>query len=308
MKRILIWLTMIFITNPLWANPTVEIPKDVNILVPYGPGGISDIQVRHLSLWLAKKGINLNPIYKPGGNSTIAANELATSNKDGSVLMINSTSNSWLARERLGREVIDPIVTTGGNANAFITFPGSRYENYNDFVRILKSNDPETKIGWHAVANLINLNQLVEKLEAPKPLLIPYKTSTESSRDVAGKHIPLALVPMSTALPLAESGKVKIIFGFSAGKSGLPTGVLDLKSKISSWQHGELFFIGLPPGTDKKVHNAWSTLLKEYLNDKQTEDTYTKAYFGKDVGDREYVFEVINRQSELIKKYKIEFK
>ena len=63
-----------------------------------------------------------------------------------------------------------------------------------------------------------------------------------------------------------------------------------------------------PLNTNNKYDYGKNVTFKWGYYDKQTEDTYTKAYFGKDVGDREYVFEVINRQSELIKKYKIEFK
>lgn len=292
----------------LQVKAETMIPKNVNLIIPYGPGGIADLQSRHLSQWLSKKGIELVSIYKPGGNSTVAAIDLLAAPKDGSVLMINSTSNSWLAEQRLGKKVIDPITTTGGNANAFITYPGSKYENFDNFLSALKAGDPDIKIGWHAVANLLNLYQLFEKTKSPKAQLIPYKTSTDSSRDVSGKHIPLALVPMTTALPLVEAGKVKIIFAFSAGDSGLPSGVLDLKTKIPTWKHDELFFVGLPPDTNRKIFQQWSNLLSEYLNDKETEETYRKAYFGKEVGGPSYVQSTIKSQSDAIKKYNVDIK
>jgi tripartite-type tricarboxylate transporter receptor subunit TctC len=292
----------------LQVRAEMSIPKNVNLIIPYGPGGIADLQFRHLSQWLSKKGIELNAIYKPGGNSTVAATDLLAAPKDGSVLMINSTSNSWLAEQRLGKKVIDPITTTGGNANAFITYPGSKYENFDNFLSALRSGDSNIKIGWHAVANLLNLYQLFEKTKSPKPLLVPYKTSTDSSREVSGKHIPLALVPMTTALPLVESGKVKIIFAFSAGDSGLPPGVLDLKTKIPNWKHDELFFIGLPPNTNQQIFQQWHTLLSEYLNDKDTDDVYRKAYFGKEVGGPSHVQSTIKSQSDAIKRYNVDIK
>jgi tripartite-type tricarboxylate transporter receptor subunit TctC len=308
MKLFFVLLTLIFSSFSATATPPTQLPKNVQLIIPYGPGGVADVQFKDLSRWLNKKGISLTALYKPGGNSTVAALDFLSSPKDGSVLMINSTSNSWLAESRLNRPVIDPITTTGGNANALITFPGSKYENYDEFIKSLKSGDKDIKIGWHAVANLINLNQLAEKTGSPKPLFVPYKTSTDSSKDVSGKHIPLALVPMTTALPLVEAGKVKIVFGFSAGRSGLPPGVLDLRTKMPSWKHDELFFIGLPPDVDNRIYTAWADLLREYLSEQETDEAYTKAYFGKDVGDRNYVKETIRNQSNLIKKYNIEIK
>jgi tripartite-type tricarboxylate transporter receptor subunit TctC len=291
-----------------FADPFKEIPKNVQIYIPYGPGGVADVQYRHLEQYLLRKGITLTAVYKPGANSTIAAADFSTSAKDGSVLMLNSTSNSWLAEQRLNKKVIDPIITTGGNANAIITYPGSKYENVNDFIRYLKAGDPDIKIGWHAVANLLNIRQLADKAGAPTPLTVPYKTSTDSSRDVAGKHLPIAIVPMTTAIPLLETGKVKLILGFAAGSSGLPSGTYNIRTRYPDWKHDELFFIGLPPGSDDQSFNAWSVILKEYLNLKETNEAYRNAYFGRDVGGPAYVNEVINRQGDALKRYNVEIK
>ena len=73
----------------------------------------------------------------------------------------------------------EPITTTGGNTNAIITYPGSKFEKYDDFVRALQAGDQDIKIGWHSVASLLNIKQMDYKLNAPQPLTIPYKTSTD---------------------------------------------------------------------------------------------------------------------------------
>lgn len=290
------------------ANPYEDIPKTIQFIIPYGPGGVADVQYRHLEQYLIGKGVNITPVYKPGANSTIAAAGFSNAAKDGSVLMLNSTSNSWLAEQRLNKKVIDPIITTGGNANAIITYPGSKYENFDDFLKYLRAGDTDIKIGWHAVANQLNIHQLVDTVGAPMPLTVPYKTSTDSSRDVVSKNLTIAFVPMATALPLFEAGKVKIIFGFAAGTSGLLPGVLNIKTRYPNWRHDELFFIGLPPGSDDKAFRAWSTILKEYLSRNSTEEAYSKVYFGRDVGGPNYVNEVIARQGAAFKKYNIQIK
>lgn len=311
MKFIIRFFTILIFTfaSSAYADPYKDIPTTVQYIIPYGPGGIADLQFRHFEQYMVTKGVKLVAVYKPGGNSVIAAQDLMSSPKDGSVLMINSTSNSWLAEQRLGKKVIEPITTTGGNANAVITYPGSKYEKYEDFVKALRTGDPDIKIGWHAVANLLNIRQLADKLGAPIPLTVPYKTSTDSSRDVAGKHISVALVPMTTARPLLESGQVKMIFGFSPGTTNmLPPGVIDIKSRIPSWRHGELFFIGVPPGTSDRAVAAWTAVFKEYLNLKDTEEVFKKNSFSKDVGGPAYVNEVITQQAEALTRYGVEIK
>lgn len=289
------------------TNPYKEIPKTVKFIMPYGPGSIVDAQYRQLQKFLESKGIALIGSYKPGAGSVIAATDLLDSPKDGSVLMMNATSNSWIAENKLGKKVIDPITTTGGSGIAMITYPGSKFENYDDLVTAIKDNSSDIKVGWQGVGNILSMYQLTEKLHAQPALLVPYKSSVDSSRDVSGKHLPLALIPMNTAKPLADAGTVKIIFGFAPGRV-LPADVLDIKKRIPTWRHGELFFIGVTPGTDDKVFKAWSIILKEWLDDKETDEYFKKIYFGKDVGGPSYANEVIARQGEALKKYNVEIK
>jgi tripartite-type tricarboxylate transporter receptor subunit TctC len=158
MKNFLSTLILLF-CSAVYANPYADIPKNVTFLNPYGPGGIVDIQYRHFEKFMATKGIKMQIVYKPGANTTIAAQEFITGPKDGSVIMMNSTSNSWLAENRLGRKVIEPITSTGGVANVIITQPDSKYSNYDDLVKALKAGDKDLKIGWHAVSNVLMAHQ-----------------------------------------------------------------------------------------------------------------------------------------------------
>jgi tripartite-type tricarboxylate transporter receptor subunit TctC len=255
------------------------------------------------------KGIRLVGIYKPGANSIIAANELISSPKDGSVIMMNATSNSWLAEQRIGKPVIEPITTTVGILNVVTTQPGSKYETYEGFVKALRDNDKDLKISWHAVSHQLYMNQITDMLGVPMPTLIPYKTSTDPARDAAGGHLPVAFIPYSTAKPFLESGKLKIIFGFSPGNSNiLPLGETDLKKKLPGWKQGELFFVGLPPGTDQSIVKAWGEIYKEYFNRKETDEYLSKHFMSKDVGGPKYVAEKIAYQAASFKKYNIEVK
>ena len=307
MKTILTTLAFLF-CSAVYANPYNDIPKNVTFLNPYGPGGIVDVQYRHFEKFMLAKGIKMQIMYKPGANSVIAAQEFITGPKDGSVIMMNSTSNSWLAETRIGQKVIEPIISTGGVANVIITHPDSKYNNYNDLVKALKAGDKDVKIGWHAVSNVLMAHQFSAAMNVDLPLLVPYKTSTDSARDVMGGHLPLAFSPMSTVKPLLESGKVKIVFGFASNPNSLPAGTLDIKKRIPSWRHGEIFFIGLPPGTDEKIIKSWTAVLKDYLSQKDTDDALQAAFIGKDVGGPEHINEMIQHQANGFKKFNIEIK
>jgi len=306
MKKIIIAF-LLLLASIAQADPYKEIPKNVKFIMPYGTGSIVDAQYRHFQKFMEARGINVIGSYKPGAGGIVASIDLLDSPRDGSVIMMNDTSNSWIAETRLGKKVIEPLMSTGGSGIVMITYPGSIYENYDNLVVAIKNNDSNVKVGWQGVGNILSMNQLAEKLNSNPVLMVPYKSSVDSSRDVIGKHLPLALIPLNTAKSLSDAGSVKIVFGFGPGKI-IPADVLDIKKRIPSWRHGELFFVGVPPGTDSKIIKAWSTILKEWLDDKETEEYFKKVYFGKDVGGPEYVNEVIAHQGASLKKYNVEIK
>lgn len=302
-------LSLLFLALHANASANTVLPDTVQVIIPYNAGGIADTQVRHLQEFLQQRKINLVPVNRPGANSLIAAQQFVNSATDGSVIMINSTSNSWLSEHRLNSPVILPIISTGSNSSVIITYPGSKFQNYNDFVAALKSKDPDLNIGWHAVNTMIGIHQLTELLNVDVPLLVPYRTSTISSRDVAGGHLAAALVPVGIAEPLVESGKVTAVVGFGPNGSVFNfRNVPDLRDKFPNWHHGEIFFYGLPPGTDLKIKTAWFDLLKEYLSQPETVQFYKNLYFDLDVGDHQYIESVISNQGKMIKKYNIEIK
>lgn len=295
----------ILLTSVVNATPYDDIPKTITFIMPYGPGSIVDTQYRSFQKYMEAKGINIIGVYKPGASSVIAANELLNGPRDGSVLMMNATSNSWLAENKLGKKVIEPITSTGGTGIAMITYTGSKYENFDVLISSIKEGDPDIKVGWQGVGNILSMNQLSERSGAKKEvLMVPYKTSVDSGKDVSGKHLPLALMPLNTAKPLADSGNVKIVFGFGPGNV-MPPDVLDVRKRFPNWKHNELFFIGVAPGTNERIVKSWAIVLKDWLDQKETEEYFRKIYFGKDVGGSKYVQEVIELQGAALKRYNL---
>lgn len=295
----------ILISTVASANPYNNIPKTITFIMPYGPGSIVDTQYRSFQKYMETKGITVIGLYKPGASSVIASNELLSGPRDGSVLIMNATSNSWLAEHKLGKKVVEPIMSTGGTGIAMITYTGSKYENFDNLISAIKDGDPNIKVGWQGVGNILSMHQLSEKADSKKEvIMVPYKSSVDSGKDVYGKHIPLALMPLNTAKSLADSGNVKIVFGFGPGNI-MPGDVLDIKKRFPNWKHSELFFIGIAPGTDEAIVKSWSIILKDWLDLKETEEYFRKIYFGKDVGGPKYVQEVIEYQGASLKRYNL---
>jgi putative tricarboxylic transport membrane protein len=289
MKKIVIVFALLFNLVSAVAN---MLPKNVQVILPYGPGGSADLQFRHLQQYLVDKGITANPIYKPGANGIIAMQDLSRANKDGSVISITAGGIIANAEIQNKTKVADPLTITGVTLHALITNPNGRYKTLNLLETALKTSDVNFNMGYHAVGNLLIMDRYFAKLGVTSEVTkVPYKTSVDSSTAIVGGHLQSAFVPMATASPLAKEGKVLILAVAGPRSFKAPQGVVSFSARWSDWRPLDAFMIAAPPGWDTKTTEAWLSILEEYYRDSRTHEFYEKSYlsidtFGPDQAQR----------------------
>src|SRR5262245_58895377 len=86
---------LVFAVPTAWAQPAYP-TKPVEIIVPWGPGGATDLCTRVIAKYATQKfGIPVNVVNKPGGGGLIAINEVLTSAKpDGYTLLAETHGGS----------------------------------------------------------------------------------------------------------------------------------------------------------------------------------------------------------------------
>lgn len=266
-------------TSIVVAAIPAEFPKQVEFVIPYPPGGVVDNSFRHLQKYMSDRGIIVVPSYKPGANGTIAHQDLSRMAKDGSAMSITAGGIVAAAERRAGKKLAEPITITGVTLHALVTYPGSNYETFAEFETALNAGDKGISIGWHAIGHLMIFNQLFTKLHTTvKPLTVPFKSPSESANAVIGKHISMAFIPMGVAEPLVTSGKLKLVVVTGPTSLILPKSTINITKRIPTWQANDAFMIAGPAGMDQFAIDAWVTLLKEYMNLKETREFYRNSY------------------------------
>jgi tripartite-type tricarboxylate transporter receptor subunit TctC len=78
--------------------------RPIKILIPYGPGGLTDVVARHYAERLRPLlGQNIIVENKPGASGIIAIEQMARSAPDGHTIMIGNISTNCLTPVLLGR-------------------------------------------------------------------------------------------------------------------------------------------------------------------------------------------------------------
>lgn len=197
--------------------------RPVTIVVPYGPGGNSDLIARlaaaHLAPALGQPVVVEN---RPGAAGLVAAKYVAEAPADGYTLLMGTASqlvtgpfiNTNITVDPV--KSFDPIVKIGDNAFILAVRPQLAVNNLNEFVTYAKNNKASYGSGGtggitHLASYLFARNAGVEMLH------VPYRGGAAAVSDLVGGQIDMYSASPSEIMSLAKTGKVKLL-GISSKK------------------------------------------------------------------------------------------
>lgn len=270
----------------LAANAFDPKAKPVQVIMPFAPGGGTDLAFRHLQKYAAGKNITLVGIYKPGGEGIVSFNELNSSPKDGYYLSV--TTAAVIAHNRMNNSVADPIIITGirDNIMSVVTSIKSNLTTIDALETAIKNGD-KISIGYGAPAQKLFLDQFVEFTKAKQePLMVPYKGGGPVVNDLVAGHIDVAVVPYNIAKNHIAAGKLNFL---AIGSKEKPQGItaISIEQRYPAWQHYDGFALVASPGTNPDAIKWWSDFMREYLSNPQVRsDFLSEGTFASEFGTR----------------------
>ena len=203
----------------LMASETNYPQKQINIIVPYGPGGMGDRLAR-----LSSEKLYSNfkqPIVvenKPGGNGSIGGRFVVNAKPDGYTLLVGQTGElvvNRLLMKDLGydpmKELI-PVVLMGNAPLAIVAPIDSKFNTLAEFIQMAKKSPGEMAYGslgqgtpGHLAGAALEIGTNITMVH------VPYKGMSNLLPDLLGGRLNLFFSSTSSAMPLIKSGKLKVI-------------------------------------------------------------------------------------------------
>lgn len=236
--------------------------KPVTWVVPFAPGGSTDVVARVLGQALSAE--LKQPVIidnRPGAGGTIAVNYVAKAPADGYTLIggtisthaINASLFKHLAYDPV--KDFEPIMMIGYVPNALMANTALGVNSVQELVAWLKKNPAKASFASSGAGTSTHLTgeMLAELIHVPMTH-VPYKGSPQALQDVVAGNVPFLFDQLTAGLPLAKSGRLKLLAVTSAKRSALspetPTlteaGVSGLD--LVSWQA-----VYAPKGTPKDI-------------------------------------------------------
>lgn len=266
-KQILLTL-MVFISLVTNANSTV-IPlelqgKTITIVVPYGPGGNSDLVARQLAQQVSfNTGIKTVVLNKPGAGGSIAAAYVAESKPDGLTLCQCETGPAFFNKiigipGSPNKDDLIPISSSMESVLAIAVIGNSKINNIKDLAQYLNDNP---KTASYATTGSVSLAWSTEILSIAKVNGIPpilYKSQAEAITSVMSGVTTFLIGGIGDMIKLSEAGKLKILVVGSNNRVPLLPAIPTLRESFAPLTYTNLNGIYAPKNTPLNI--------QEYLN------------------------------------------
>ncbi len=258
---------------PAHAN---TFPKDaIRIVVPYPPGGASDVTARILAEKMqAALKVSVIVENRPGANGNIAADAVARSPADGYTLLMANVGPNAISQSIYPKLSYDTVKSFAAVTQTtlvpivLVTGPGMPARNMQELLAELKANP-----GKHTYASAGNgssnhlTGALFASMAGVDALHVPYRGDGPALMDVVSGRVSMMFTTVVAAMPHIKNGRVKAL-GIATNQripalEGVPT---IAESGLAGFDSASWGGIVAPAGTPAPIVNVLNKTLVDILN------------------------------------------
>jgi tripartite-type tricarboxylate transporter receptor subunit TctC len=236
--------------------------KPIRIVVPFPPGGGTDIVAREASQRVAKAtGWTFVIDNKPGAGGNLGVDSVAKSPADGYTLVLGQTSNLAINPTLYSKlpyepqKDLAPIVLLANAPLVMVTGMSTPYKTLGDVVKAAKARPAQVNFaspGNGTVAHLAG--ELFQNAAGAKTQHVPYKGAAQALTDVISGTVDLYMSSVPTLLGQIKQGKLRPLAVTSTKRlSDLPEVPTIDESGYKGFEAVTWFGLLAPAGTPKEV-------------------------------------------------------
>jgi tripartite-type tricarboxylate transporter receptor subunit TctC len=274
MKKIVVALLATLSISVAFAWPD----KPVTMVVPFPPGGSTDLIARTLAPKLQEKlGVSFVTENKAGATGTIGAGIVTRAPADGHTLFVSSLGPFVIAPHLMAKVPYDALkdfdyITVAVQApNVLVVPSGSPHKSMADVIAFHKANPNKFTLASSGNGSSDHLTAELFWLQTGTTgIHVPYKGGGPVMTDLLGSQVDGSFMNINTAMPQILAGKLRALSITSVKRSPLLPNVPSLEelgikeANVYSWQA-----IAAPKGLPAEVKAKLYAAIVSSLNDPQ---------------------------------------
>jgi tripartite-type tricarboxylate transporter receptor subunit TctC len=280
--------------------------KPARVIVPYPPGGPTDIVARVVSQKLSEQmGQQFIVENRPGAGGNIGAEAVAKSPADGYTLLVATTAHAINPSlfKSLGYNLVKdfaPVSQLTSGPLVIVANPSLPAKNVQELIALAKTKPGSLNYASSGNGQSTHLSaELFGAMAGIKMNHIPYKGSAPALTDVMGGQASLMFDTMLSAMPQVKNGKLKALAVTSAARSPAAPDVPTVaESGLPGYEAIAWNGLLAPAGTPADIVGKLNAELKKALDAPDVKDRFSAQGFGAAWNTREAFAKFIHAELE----------
>lgn len=272
--------------------------QPIQFIVPYAPGGSSDVQARAIAkFWTKYSSQPLVVVNKPGGGGVIGTEYVVRAKPDGYTIMFAYGSGSEIVMPHLQKMPYDPlndlaiVCRMSIHPVCVVTRKESEFNSLTELIDWAKKNNQpitaaaSTKYGACDIALAA-----IGTVTGVKMTIVPFKGSAESITAVVGGHTMIGAGHPADIASQLRSGNLKpLAIALDQRSPSVPTVPTLLEQGINLVTWGSVKGVAAPKKTPSKIIKYLETTMKKVSDDPEYQKTCDEIACSNDyLNSKEY--------------------
>ena len=272
-RAFLIAVAAFAIASTASADDAAALPQgQLKIVVPYSPGGGTDILARALAQQLGEV-LHRTVIVenRTGANGTIGAAYVAKAPADGLTMLLvpaGYAANPALYKSLPYDQAKDlvPVSLLASGPLVLVVHPSLPAKSVKELIALAKAKPGELNVGNAGVGSLPHLSAELFNVTANVKLVsVPYKGAGPAVTDVLAGRVPIYFMNILQSLPLIKEGQLRALGVTSPQPSPIAPDIAPIARDLPGFDMTNWYAMLVPASTPPETVRALSRALASVL-------------------------------------------
>ena len=234
--------------------------KPVHWVVPYPPGGTTDVLARLTAQWLQDKlGQTIIIENKPGGGNNIGVEYVVKAPADGYTMLLVNPANgiNTTLYKNLPFDFIRDIQPVAGlvrTPNVMVVPATLPVKTVSDFITWCKANPGKVNLASSGSGTSVHLSgELFKTMTGCNMLHVPYKGAGPALPALIAGEVHVMFDNLPSSMPHIKSGRLRALGVTSAKRDPTLPDVPTVGETVKGYEATAWFGIGMPKGSPREA-------------------------------------------------------